>query len=891
MAPWLLLVVLSGPQFALASADCWTPQEGVAIYEDGENATIFDTCNATATQCPPVGEVTICPNVTIIPLCSFAGCHRITLLNISDSVTEIGVAAFENNQNSVPCAGSVFSEQLNDTISSCGVQEIVFGRSPSLMRIGEAAFKFNEQLREVSLPNSVTEIGPEAFEYCDDLATVNVGSGVEVIGKEAFKDTGLTEFVMPHSVHTVGDYAFYYCDDMTTLNLSNQLAAIPSGFCSHCDSLSSVDIPDSVTEIGQNAFYYCNDMETATFGPNSTLEVIGEQAFQDCHSLTEFVMPHSVRTVGDDAFNDCADMTTLNISNRLTAIPSGFCKYCDSLTGVHIPDSVTMIGDEAFEYCYDLEIVTFGPNTSLEVIEEQAFKDSGLVTFVMPDSVHSVGPSTFEDSESLLSITLSNQLTAISVRFCHGCESLTGIHIPDSVTEIGGETFEHCYDLVNLTLPNNLTTIPLEFCQDCGLTSLHIPDSVVYIGNEAFDRCEYLVNVTFGSRVRTIGSQAFQGCESLPSISLPDSVELIGEEAFEGLGINYDDVVVTLGAGVRQIGESAFRDSPIHEIVFPDGLQRIGRSAFQDTELTNVTIPASVSVVEGRAFLVAHLLEYCEQGENVSYEECVDDPSEGGSCPDLEDFQEDPDEECEDWLAVTDNVSYPSGPCCVCGGGRIEPSELPYDRDLTHICLSSFDCSGSVYINETMAGESEDCFPRGTRRVTVDTSHCGFVTTPEIYIFDANLVVYNCSHVVNPSPVSFEMWCILEPDFPDFGYASRRLGSSFYYYDDEKVVTWGASEPAYVDECNNNIDDLNDRISDLEDTLDSLRTTVTTTTTAVSATTVTTATRSTVTATTGTATTTTAVPAATAGVLAAGVATDCKSLLGFLIASWSSTPS
>jgi hypothetical protein len=323
--------------------------------------------------------------------------------------------------------------------------------------------------------------------------------------------TILASFVVnrvTYNVTSIGVSAFYGRSSLTSVTIPNSVTSIGVSAFGVCSSLTSVTIPDSVTSIGNYAFDECSSLTSVTI-PNSVTS-IGVSAFYGCSSLTSVTIPNSVTSIGDYAFTGCSSLTSVTISSRVTIIGNYAFAECSSLTSVTIPNSVTSIGVSAFGVC------------------------SSLTSVTIPNSVTSIGDYAFADCTSLTSITvdlnnpnyssvngvLYNKNQTTLIQYPVGLSS-TSFIIPNSVTSIGNYAFGECSSLTSVTIPNSVTRIGDSAFNSCSsLTSITIPSSVTTIGVDAFLFCTSLTSVIIPSSVTSIGTGAFSGCSSLTLTSV-----------------------------------------------------------------------------------------------------------------------------------------------------------------------------------------------------------------------------------------------------------------------------------------------------------------------------------------------------------------------------------
>ena len=410
--------------------------------------------------------------------------------------------------------------------------------------IGPEAFAQHTYLALLELPEGLETIGDRAFYNCETLARVHFPSTLKFIGDSAFYNAYKSSILeLPEGLEHIGAYAFYF-------------AGI-KGF---------LTLPEGLKTIGESAFESCSNMGGNLYLP-STLESIGSRAFKGDYNIQYIVLESlTAPTLGEDVFAGCDYLYDIDLNAHGTRQEmQQWQAYVDALglpCRVWRAQDPTAQSPEKGAYRYENRVLTEYTGTKTRIHPHLT---------VSKEPVVGLGDGVFKDSQTIeyFSVAHNDEFTTIGAESFMN-SSLREVDLFDSVTTIGARAFANCAQLEALTLPDSLTTI----------------------GEGALDGLTGLKKLVIKCDPALIPAGAFANMPNLSEVTVESGA--IPAHMFEGSGVT----ALTLGAGVTEIGESAFANTALKTAEMKN-VATIGAGAFANTALTSVDLTQAAAIGEG----------------------------------------------------------------------------------------------------------------------------------------------------------------------------------------------------------------------------------------------------------------------------------------------------
>lgn len=199
------------------------------------------------------------------------------------------------------------------------------GKEYTVTSVGYNAFKGNDGLLSVVLPNTIVSIDNGAFSNCPNFKSFTLPASVRLLDNWAFASLPSLEQLAVDERNPIFDSR-----DGCNAIIYTRTASLVVG-------CRTTIIPDGVTEIMYSAFKSCN---------------VGGQAMEPF----EINIPGSVKTILAEAFKGCSSLVAVSLNEGLEKIDY-YAFEGTSIKRVVIPASVKDIRRDVFRECTSLKSI------------------------------------------------------------------------------------------------------------------------------------------------------------------------------------------------------------------------------------------------------------------------------------------------------------------------------------------------------------------------------------------------------------------------------------------------------------------------------------------------------------------------------------------------------
>ncbi len=322
---------------------------------------------------------------------------------------------------------------------------------------------------------------------------------------------------------------------------------------------------------------------------------------------SEVIVRGSGTSFSENAFYNCHSLISFRAEGIVTSLASSTFYGCSALEGIELNHNYQSVAYNAVEKC-----TKFAGYTQEEGCEKFTLADG--ILFV--DGAALVYSRWIDEHEVLTipegmpevtlhadSYGLRQDSRFTTLRLSADVQSFSALRFPAKYYEVdkGNEYFSAQDGVLFSADGTRLIAYPTEKDEK----QYTVPDSVTEIGEYAFAYAEKLDRVILGENTQTIGEYAFQNAD-LINVIYNSALKTIGRYAFFDANLAY----VNLPDSLETLEEYAFYAASVStQIRLPAGIGEIKKSVFENASIKSIDIPEGITSVGEDAFAFSSLKE------------------------------------------------------------------------------------------------------------------------------------------------------------------------------------------------------------------------------------------------------------------------------------------
>lgn len=248
-----------------------------------------------------------------------------------------------------------------------------------ITEIAPSAFYACQGIKELVIPNHVTEIGASAFAW-NNLEKIVIPGSVKKVGSRAFLNSRwVTEMELNDGLEEVGEWAFWNFESLERIYIPQTIKKLGARCFAGLRKAEGVEIPTLVTDFPEECFSYAYMAKGDLILPEGATHV-GPNAFHAGGWDGKLVIPSTIESVEYGAFGiDCTEIEFHTTKLKKATMASFDLSKLNSTT-FRIPEGVEEIEHEAFRHPYIKEMIF---PTTLKVVDYELLEGMSYERIVM----------------------------------------------------------------------------------------------------------------------------------------------------------------------------------------------------------------------------------------------------------------------------------------------------------------------------------------------------------------------------------------------------------------------------------------------------------------------------------------------------------------------------
>lgn len=375
--------------------------------------------------------------------------------------------------------------------------------------------------------------------------------------------------------------------------------------------LELVVIPDSVVRIEKYAFWGCDNLNMVVLGRGLT--GVGDYAFAGCGGLKQMTIPANVTSIGVQAFADCVNMTDITIPEKTRYIHESAFDGCARLK-IHCDTGTVadIYAQEFYERQKEMpeyeDVPDYQPEDSnQENWDVMPTPEPEQIPVATPVPVSTegdtIGSTSVVGNRAVVFLpsaemnVINPTPVPVSEPEASASSALTGLaELMGSIADV-----EPVAGIPKYTVVDGRIVADQAFYRNNSLEEISLKEGITEIGQFAFARST-LKKIEIPEGVTDICYGAFYHCDGLENVSLPDTVMNVEPKAFaftammDNFKNSGTDFLVNGGVLLAYNGSDS-------QVFVPGGIRVIAAEVFAGhEEIESIRLPDSVLVVGEAAF-------------------------------------------------------------------------------------------------------------------------------------------------------------------------------------------------------------------------------------------------------------------------------------------------